>query len=227
MTNPYENQLAIKTLLNLEQYYEAWILSKRLTQASFFWRRRGETDYLYKRVSGVTGSIEKSLGGRSKTTEAQMNEWINAKALEKNSKNQLQMLSATCRVYKLPQLSPVLGNLLRQLDIDEQNGDKGVMVVGTNALYAYEQEAMIQLPETLMETDDMDLAWRRTTPWNKMEMPILDSIKRADPTWTINTERSFQALDKNGNELEVLAAGSVLPTLGRKGFKTVDIPEQE
>ena len=101
------------------------------------------------------------------------------------------------------------------------------MIVGTQALLAYEYEAMSLLPDTLKKTVNTTLAWRRTAPWNKMERPILDSLKRADSTWTINAERSFQALDNKGNELEVLAAKTVSSTLGNKGFRPVDIPEQE
>ena len=62
MINPYENQNALKVLLNLEQEYGHWVEATRATQKSLLWRKRGDKQYLYQREHGMTGPIETSLG---------------------------------------------------------------------------------------------------------------------------------------------------------------------
>ena len=225
--NPYENQSSLKSLINLEQHYENLITTMRALNISLLWRKRNDKEYLYQRKSSTLGSIEKSLGPRNHETEEKMEEWSSLKSRKKAILQKLNLESATCKIHKFSTIETTLGKILRQLDIDGQNGDGGIMIVGTQALLAYEYEAMSLLPDTLKKTVNTTLAWRRTAPWNKMERPILDSLKRADSTWTINAERIFQALDNKGNELEVLAAKTVSSTLGNKGFRPVDIPEQE
>ena len=53
-------------------------------------------------------------------------------------------------------------------------------------------------------------------------------LKSVDPTFTVNTERSFQARNAKAYEVEILVAPSRADTLGRRDRpKPVPLPEQE
>jgi hypothetical protein len=101
-----------------------------------------------------------------------------------------------------------------------------LLVVGTNAIAAYMAEAggAIALPD---ETEDFDLAWVAEAP-DAAERRVWDMLKAVDPTFTINSERDFQARNANAYEVELLVAPSRAGTLGSKDQpRPVPLPEQE
>src|SRR3546814_18401361 len=57
---------------------------------------------------------------------------------------------------------------------------------------------------------------------------VWDMLKAVDPTFTINSERDFQARNAKAYEVELLVAPSRITTLGSKDQpKPVPLPEQE
>src|SRR3546814_20614215 len=85
--------------------------------------------------------------------------------------------------------------------------DGALLVVGTNAVAAYALEAGGFIPELPDETADFDLAWTETDPQQDAQI-VWDLLKAVDATFTVNTERSFQARNAKANEVELLAAPS-------------------
>lgn len=223
MNTPYTPN-ALRTLANLEQDYLHWVEDRRVMDTGTMrWRPRPNgQEYLYQQTGVRT---EKSLGPRSAATEDLYQTFTDARTRIKSIENRLRMSSALCRTQRIPLLPTVAGRVFRALDVAGEMGDEGVMVVGTHAVPAYEQLAQRALDQDLLATVDIDLAWRRTQPY--AGRPVVDVLKAMDPTWTINTERPFQAINSDGDEVELLVAPARWANFNRRGFQPVAIPEQD
>src|SRR3546814_20070876 len=105
------------------------------------------------------------------------------------------------------------GPILREAD---RRGllDGALLVVGTNAVAAYALEAGGFIPELPDETADFDLAWTETDPQQDAQI-VWDLLKAVDATFTVNTERSFQARNAKAYEVEILAAPSRAANMAR------------
>src|SRR3546814_11534674 len=87
-----------------------------------------------------------------------------------------------------------------------------------------EANGFILLPD---ETEDFDLAWIATEQ-EASEQTVWQMLKAVDPTFTINSERDFQARNARAYEVELLVAPSRAGTLsGRDQPRPIPLPEQE
>ena len=76
------------------------------------------------------------------------------------------------------------------------------------------------------ETEDFDLAWTGTERADGA--PVWEMLKAVDPTFAVNTERTFQARNAAAYEVEILVAPSRAATLARRDNpRPVPLPEQE
>jgi hypothetical protein len=76
------------------------------------------------------------------------------------------------------------------------------------------------------ETEDFDLAWAGLEEQDGA--PVWDMLKAVDPTFTVNSEREFQARNARAYEVELLVAPSRIATLAVKDKpRPVPLPEQE
>jgi hypothetical protein len=91
---------------------------------------------------------------------------------------------------------------------------------------AYAIEAAGTFRDVPDETEDFDLAWVAEEPEDGTQ--LWDMLKAVDPTFTINTEREFQARNAKAYEVELLVAPSRVETLaGKDRPRPVPLPEQE
>ena len=91
---------------------------------------------------------------------------------------------------------------------------------------AYALEAAGTFRDVPDETEDFDLAWTADEPEDGTQ--LWDMLKAVDPTFTINTEREFQARNAKAYEVELLVAPSRVETLaGKDRPRPVPLPEQE
>jgi len=133
--------------------------------------------------------------------------------------------SAIYRALRLPLLSSDAGPILRECDRRFLLGTD-LLVIGTNAIAAYmiEANSFIDLPD---ETEDFDLAWVAETPPANAKS-VWDMLRAVDSTFTVNSERDFQARNAKAYEVELLVAPSRAGTLGATDQpKPVSLPEQE
>lgn len=216
---------SIRTLANLAQNYAIWLRDARVVEPGrLAWKRVGDREYLYCIRDGQGNGS--SLGPRSADTERRFEAYTAARERMGVLEPRLAEQCAICRALHLPMLPAFAGAALRQLDIDQQLGSDGVLVVGTNALIAYAIEAGEGFGTELTATDDFDLTWVRSKPF--AGRPVLDSLKRADRTWTVNEERSFQALNRNGEEIELLLPEKLQQAFPRtSGLRPLPLPEQD
>lgn len=219
-----------RALINLRQRYEVWIEAERdLASLPYDLRRKkvGEYEYLYE-IHDRSGNGT-SLGAWDDEKQQQFEEYRerkqSAKQRREGASEALSESSRIARALRLPLLSADAGPILREADRRGLLGSH-LLVVGTNAMVAYAIEAAGSFNDVPDETEDFDLAWAAEEDAN--EAVVWEMLKAVDPTFTINTERDFQARNAKAYEVELLVAPSRAETLGVKDRpKPVPLPEQE
>lgn len=221
MSYPIDDE-GLRLIANLEQHYGAWLDSARiLVPGRLAWKTVGDHDYLYRIVNGKGNG--RSQGPRSTETEALFEAGQRAQQSVDTLWPTLRQEGAIYRTLRLPRISSEAAALLREFDLHGLLGPS-LMVVGTNALAAYEIEAGSRFASAagVDSTQDFDLTWvstesRQTTLSAIGAAPrtLIDVMKRVDSTYTINTERTFQVRNAAGYEVELLMPKSLEGTLPR------------
>lgn len=220
-----------RTLLNLDQYYSAFkdaeIELRRLGNP-LHWKTVNGKDYLYEIIDSRGNA--KSRGARSPETERMHAEWHQARDRRNGAKEAIGEVGRMYRALRLGSISPEAAAILREADIRGMIGS-AFIVVGTNAMPAYEIEAQARIGTGLDETQDFDMAWigaLELLEAGKKQNPVWDILKAVDSTYTINQKRSFQARNAKAYEIELLVAPSRVATLiaGDKPAP-LPLPEQE
>lgn len=220
-----------RALVNLRQRYEVWIEAERgLAKLPYGLARKEVAGraYLYE-IRDRKGNA-KSLGPWSDAFAAKLDAYRHEKdALKARiaaSKPALDESAAIARALRVPMIANEAGPILREAD---RRGllDGALLVVGTNAVAAYALEAGGFIPELPDETADFDLAWTETDPQQEAQI-VWDLLKAVDTTFTVNTERSFQARNAKAYEVEILAAPSRAANMARTDRpQPIPLPEQE
>lgn len=221
----------MRLLVNLRQRYEVWMDAERgLLGLPYDLKRKqiGGRSYLYE-IRDRNGN-GRSLGPWSEAQEdrlaAYRAEKASLKARRETSKAALDENARLARAARVPMAASEAGAILREAD-RRALFDGALMVVGTTAVTAYAVEAggfIRTLPE---ETADFDLAWADVKP-REGEQLLWDMLKAVDATFTVNTERTFQARNARAYEVEVFAAPSRIATMARTDRpRPVSLPEQE
>ena len=206
-----------RTIVNLEQRYEVWMDARQaLDKLPYDLRRKtvNGREYLYEIYD---------RGGNGKSLEQKQDLKHRISASE-------ERLSESCAMYRalrLPMLSSEAGAILREADMRSLLG-RDLLIVGTNAIPAYQLEANAWIADIPDETEDFDMAWTSTEKPDDHEKPVWSMLKAVDKTYTINTERRFQARNAKAYEVELLVAPSRAELLGRLDVpKPIPLPEQE
>lgn len=219
-----------RALINMRQRYDAWIEAERELYAMPYDLRRkkvGDYEYLYE-IFDRSGN-GKSLGAWDDEKLTQLEDYKAAKSALRErrdgARDALGESSRIARALRLPLLSADAGPILREADRRSLLGSH-LLVVGTNAMAAYALEAAGTFRDVPDETEDFDLAWTADEPEDGTQ--LWDMLKAVDPTFTINTEREFQARNAKAYEVELLVAPSRVETLaGKDRPRPVPLPEQE
>lgn len=222
-----------RLLANLAQFYDAWIGAERslrkLPPGRLTWKRVSGHEYLYQ-ILDRNGN-GKSLGPRSPENEARYEQYRTGIAARDGAHTRLQETGRLYRALRLPMLASAAAEILREADSRGLLGDS-LLVVGTNAMPAYEIEAQTRLIARLDETEDFDLAWigsaTRFALTGAPTSPVFEMLKAVDTTYTVNSERPFQARNAAAYEVELLVAPSMVASLppGEK-LSPAPLPEQE
>ncbi|WP_340318214.1 GSU2403 family nucleotidyltransferase fold protein [Rhizorhabdus argentea] len=217
VVHPFSDEQA-RVLINLHQQYEVWMEAERALATMPYNLIRKEVNgysYLYEVLDRANNG--KSLGPWSDEQEARLTTYRGDKAdWQMRRDTSKARLDESCQLYRalrLPTLASAAGAIIREADRRSLLGHK-LIVVGTNAMPAYHVEAAGMIRDIPDETLDCDLAWTGTT-FEEGQQPIWDMLKAVDRTFTINTERSFQARNAKAYEVEILAAPSRIGTIFR------------
>jgi len=207
---PFTDEQA-RALVNLHQRYEVWMEAERiLAELPYDLRRKevGGRSYLYE-ITGRSGNGT-SLGPWSPEHEARFLAYRDEKAATKArrelSQDALEESGRLCRALRTPMLASAAGPILREADRRRLLGSH-LVVVGTNAIAAYAVEAGGIIQDAPEETDDFDMAWSALEA-GRGGQALWPMLKAADPTFTVNMERTFQARNAKAYEFEILVAPS-------------------
>lgn len=210
--SPFSDEQS-RVLVNLQAHYEGWLDATRALAALPYhlrWKSVSGRDYLYEdRNRSGSGT---SLGPRSPETEAIHQAFVSAKREARARVDTIsKRLDQTCKIYRalrLPLIPAPAAAILREADRRGLLGSH-FMVVGTNAMPAYAIAAggFLDAPD---ETEDFDVAWTAAAigPDDGEATPIWSMLKAVDSTYTVNTERTFQARNAEAYEVEILVAPS-------------------
>jgi hypothetical protein len=227
--DPFSDEQA-RALVNLDQRYRVWMEAERALAALPYDLRRKEVSgraYLYEIAD--RGGNGRSLGPWSPENEAVFETYRAEKAAAKERRDlyrtTAQEMGRLCRALRLPQLASPAGEILREADRRNLLGSH-LLIVGTNAMSAYAIEAGGFIRDAPDETNDLDFAWSAEEADDR---PALwQMLKAVDPTFTVNTERNFQARNAKAYEVEVLVAPSRADTMHRADQPNpTPLPEQE
>jgi hypothetical protein len=230
MILPFSQEQA-RALVNLRQQYEVWMAAERgLAALPYDLRRKeiGGRSYLYE-ISDRSGN-GRSLGpwteAQAQRLESYRAEKAALKARRSNARAALEESARICRSLRTPMIASEAGEVLREADRRQLLGTR-LLVIGTNAIAAYCLEAGGLILDAPSETQDFDLAWTSETQPVQAEV-VWNLLKAVDPTYTVNTERTFQARNAKAYEIELLVAPSRAATLAaREKPRPVPLPEQE
>jgi len=228
--DPFTDEQA-RTLLNLEQQYGVWMAAEQTLAALPYDLRRkdvGGRGYLYE-INDRAGN-GRSLGPWSEDNEAKFTAYREAKAAAKArreaSGKSLHETARLCRALRVPMLANAAGPILREADRRRLLG-RDLLVVGTNAMPAYAIEAGGFIRDAPDETLNFDMAWSASEVEQDGDV-VWRMLKSVDSSFTVNSERTFQARNDKAYEVEILVAPSRVATMSRLDKpRPVPLPEQE
>ena len=214
MTEPWPelNEQQRHQFLNAEMVfheYERARADSRQHRGSMFWREQDGRSYL---IQMSAGSRQKSLGPRSAETEA-MHERFNRRKvgvedrlrkLESELESH-QRLNKALRLGRAPNVLVAILDSLAQVGVDDH-----FLVVGTNALYAYEMAAGVRFPNDAMATMDAYLLFdtRRTAEFLEVmrdrDKSFVDLLRKADSSFERVDAEVSKAVNDRGDEVELL-----------------------
>lgn len=148
-------------LINVQQTYAAWLRARleKSHHGGMHWKSAASgRDYLYLTKS----KSQKSLGPRSAELET-IYEKHQQRAQELAERlatldDELARYAPVNKAYRLARVPTMTARILRRLK-DTPRIDNSLIVVGTNALFAYEAKTGLRFSDALTATEDLDLLW--------------------------------------------------------------------
>lgn len=215
----------IHTFETLEQANDSL---KHSYSGSMRWLSRKGHDYLHLKKRHV----EKSLGLRSEETEKIYDFFQSGRKKTKHSidslTQRLESMAPVNRALLLGRVPKLTSRILRKLAQENILGEQ-LLVVGTNALWAYEAKAGVQLTSDLLATTDADLLMDARKHMSLLTPEarkggIIGILQKIDSSFKIRGERDFKAVNKDGFSVDLIQPedyaaqmkGTVRKTLGDK-----------
>jgi len=180
-------------------------------RGSMYWKQIKGREYLYREYSDRTG---KSLGARSPETEKIIEDFKFGKAAAEAKFKELNDAMATqarlnvaLRVGRTPN---VVVGILEEI---RKAGLQGhFMVIGTNALYAYETHVGVRFTGDVTATTDMDLLWdsrKRITlivdgDDHFNQNGLIGVLKKYDASFELQEDQKFTAANAQGYMIDLI-----------------------
>lgn len=198
-----------RVAIDLKQTYEAYRDAHRAAlnyAGGMMWKRVKGTEYLVKVITRTGGN--KSLGPRSGETERIHDEFVAGKARAKERAAGLEKtigeFAGMAREIGVNRVPSLVAATLRRLDNFGLLG-RNLMVIGTNALYAYESAAGVQFDAGLLATTDIDFLWdaRATLKLALLDDEVKDAgilaiLRKIDRSFEPVRHQPFRAVNKDG-----------------------------
>lgn len=210
-TDLTENQL--KQCINAEQALQSFrntALRASTYRGSMSWRTKNGVDYLVKVAPNAS---QRGMGPRTEDTERIYAEfWSNKRAAEaalvvaKAMVADTERMNKALRAGRCPNVVVAILRAIREANLSDH-----FMVIGTNALYAYEAQAGVRFEDDITATLDLDFLWdsRKTlslaaTAEIQEEEGLLGVLKKADPTFSLMGDQLYSASNASGYIVDII-----------------------
>jgi hypothetical protein len=206
------NEAQRRQLLDAESVFEALESAEEEAwrhRGSMFWREQAGRTYLIKLSPD---SRQRSMGPESDETRATFQRFMQRKAeAEQRLKDlreqadTMRRMNRALRVGRTPDVLVDVLNVLARARVSQH-----FLVVGTNALHAYESAAGVRFPGEVMETRDADLLFdtrQRAEFMQVMEAgrtSFLGLLRKADKTFQRHETEFQTAVNSKGYEIDLL-----------------------
>lgn len=219
----------LRTGINLADAYETWLPLARAEpdfRDRLQWKTVAGRQYLY-RIRDRHGNGN-SLGPRSPDTERIHDDYQAARSDLRDRVARihpaLDQAAAVYRALRLPMIDSYAARLLREFDLRSLLGEV-VLAVGTTAMAAYALEAASLFDSPAHATRDFDLTWvARELPESAV---LWEALKALDDTFVVNTERRFQARNRDAREVELLVGTERAAAASAEPMRPIPLPEQD
>ncbi|MCW5221948.1 hypothetical protein D5041_20070 [Verminephrobacter aporrectodeae subsp. tuberculatae] len=204
------------------------------------WKHIAGKQYLYRTLDSK--GTAKSLGPRSEETEA-----LHSSFRQRRSELEHRLVSLDARVQEQTRMARalrvgaaprVLAGVCRALCEHGLMG-RNVLIIGTNALYAYEALAGVRLQSDVTATQDMDVLFKhklrlKAVARNMGPEGFLGVLKTVDKSFEISATQPFRAINADGYMVDLIRQTPTPPwksephNLGaRDAFVAADIPNMK
>lgn len=208
------NEATAKQYIDAEQVWKALLVAERRAsnyRGSMFWKKTGELEYLCRKYNVLK---TKSLGVRTPENERILKEFKRGKlAAESNLKGLQEAVARHRRVNTALRVGRTPNTVISLLEEVRKAGlQDHFLVIGTNALYAYETHAGVRLNGDVTATTDVDLLWdsrKRITlltdgdeHFNKHG--LLGVIRKADSSFELQPGEEYRAVNSSGYMIDLI-----------------------
>ncbi len=201
-------------LVNTQQLYENYKAAQHHARSHAYgmrWKTLRGVDYLFRERDRRGNG--KSLGRRSPETERVLNEFQEGKARAQTRlvaiRKQIDEQARLNKALRLGRVPRVIARILRELDEHELLGD--FIVLGTQALFAYEAAGGVQFLLELLASGDVDLLYdvRKKLSLVSAHLKgegLLGLLKKADRSFELVRKRGFRAANAGQFMVDLIAA---------------------
>ncbi len=169
-------------------------------KGNMMWRNISGTDYLIHQVS----KRQKSLGPRSQETESVYQNFNNRKAelseRIQSLKTHLDKQARLCKAVYLNRIPKIVADIARKISEYPVLAHK-TLIVGTNALYAYEATAGVFFASDIVATQDVDILWdtrKKISIASTEPSGFIGLLKSVDKSFEVMSHSKFRATNKSG-----------------------------
>jgi len=203
-----------RVFIDAAQIYEAYMeafwqnISYR---GSMLWKKVGGKEYLF-RLNDRHGN-GKSLGVRSESSEKIFSEFHENKWRIKERfdglKQRLEEQARFCKAALIQRVPRICAKILR---LSEQHRilGKNIVIIGTNALYAYESAAGVFTDRSVTATQDADILWDirpklcLAADGEMNSGGFIGLLRKADKTFEPVRKYGFRAVNKDGYMVDLI-----------------------
>ena len=203
-----------RVYIDATQLYEAYVETFRKNRSyrgGMHWKKSKDKAYLFRSRDRM--GYGKSLGPRSAETEKLLDGFrknkSNLNVRLKSLQNRLDEQARFCRAALIQRVPRIVCKILKVLDFNNLLG-RNVLVIGTNAMYAYEAAAGVFLERAMLTTQDMDLLWDirpKLTLYSDSGISrtgLINLLRKADRSFEPITPRSYRAVNRKGYMVDLI-----------------------
>ena len=201
-----------RILIDASQLYQTYLQVSReysKYRGGMKWITRNGKEYLFRqRNSRGDGN---SLGVRNEHNEESYARFHTRKSelaeKQRSLRAELKQQSGFCVAANINRVPKIAADIVRVIHQAKSNSS-ALIVVGTNALFAYETMAGVRFDTEILTTMDMDLMWdvdsKLILAGRKSNEGLISLLKKADRTFERLSEATYRATNQKGYLVDLI-----------------------